>query len=311
MAFWEGALVVSPDLSKYAWLSVFTALATLALKFAAWTYTGSVSLLSDALESVVNLAAALLALWMLRLAAQPPDEDHAFGHDKAEYLSSGIEGALIFMAAVGIVVSAVPRLVHPEPLEQINVGLLLSSVASLGNGLTAAVLLRAARRHRSMVLEADGHHLLSDVWSSLGVLLGLLCVSATGWDWLDPAIALLVAGWIAWTGGRIVWRAAHGMLDASLPPETLLAIDVLLDGYRKQGLDFHALRTRRAGRSSFIQLHVLVPGQWTVLDGHNLLEELEQELRELVPGARLHTHLEPLEDPSSFADMELEREKAI
>lgn len=298
---------MTQDLTRYAWLSVAAALLTLALKSAAYWKTGSVSLLSDALESLVNLAAALLALAMLRWAAQPPDEDHSFGHDKAEYISSGVEGALIFVAAVGIVITAVPRLLNPQPLQQISLGLSLSVVASLINGATAWVLLKAGRRHQSVALKADAHHLLTDCWSSAAVLIGVAGVAATGYYILDPIAALVVAAYIAWTATRILHQATHGILDASLPAPVLENIEALLDSYRSQGLDFHALRTRQAGRVSFIQLHVLVPGEWNVVRGHNFLEELEEKIRVLVPNARIHTHLEPIEDPSSFEDIALER----
>lgn len=298
---------MTQDLTRYAWLSVAAALLTLTLKFAAYWKTGSVSLLSDALESLVNLAAALLALAMLRWAAQPPDEDHSFGHDKAEYISSGVEGALIFVAAAGIVISAVPRLLNPQPLQEISLGLALSVVASLINGATAWILLKAGRRHQSVALKADAHHLLTDCWSSAAVVIGVTGVAVTGYNILDPIAALVVAAYIAWTATRILHQATHGILDASLPTPTLERIETLLGGYREQGLDFHALRTRQAGRVSFIQLHVLVPGEWSVVRGHNLLEELEEKIRDLVPNARIHTHLEPIEDPSSFEDIGLER----
>jgi cation diffusion facilitator family transporter len=297
----------SASLQRYAWLSVATALVTMALKLWAYAVTNSVGLLSDALESLVNLGAALMALFMLRWAAQPPDSDHVFGHEKAEYLSSGVEGALILVASVGIFGSAAQRLLHPAQLQQLGLGLGLSTLASLANAATAAILYRAGGRYRSVALQADSHHLMSDVYSSLGVLLGVAMVWATGWAPLDPLLAMAVGGWIAWTGIRVLKTAAHGMLDASLPEDTLTNIDALLQKYRAQGIDFHALRTRQAGRSCFIQLHVLVPGAWSVLRGHDLLEEIEAQLCLLVPGARLHTHLEPLEDPASFQDIDLER----
>lgn len=294
-------------LSGYAWLSVLTAVLTLLLKGEAYRRSQSVGVLSDALESFVNLAAALLALAMLRWAALPPDDDHAFGHEKAEYISAGVEGGLILVAAGGILTSALPRLLNPQPILDWGVGSGLVALATLANAATATVLLRAGRRHGSIALEADAGHLFSDCWSSLGVLLGVALCAWTGWQILDPLIAIGVAIYVGWTGFSILGRAIHGVLDASLPPDQLEAIERLLDPYRRDGLDFHALRTRRAGRSCFIQLHVLVPGEWSVSKGHDLLEEIEAKLRELVPGARLHTHLEPLDDPASFEDIHLER----
>jgi len=298
---------VNSRLSGYAWLSVLTAVLTLLLKGEAYRRSQSVGVLSDALESFVNLAAALLALAMLRWAALPPDDDHAFGHEKAEYISAGVEGGLILVAAGGILTSALPRLVHTQPLLDWGMGSGLVALATLANAATATVLLRAGRRHGSIALEADAGHLYSDCLSSLGVLLGVALCAWTGGQILDPLIAIGVAIYVGWTGVSILGRSIHGVLDASLPPEQLEAIERLLDPYRSDGLDFHALRTRRAGRSSFIQLHVLVPGEWSVSKGHDLLEEIEAKLRELVPGARLHTHLEPLDDPASFEDIHLER----
>jgi cation diffusion facilitator family transporter len=297
----------STNLQGYAWLSVVTALLTLSIKFAAYGITDSVGLLSDALESLVNLSAAVLAVFMLRWAAQPPDNDHVFGHEKAEYLSSGVEGALILVAAVSIFATASQRLLHPVELSEVGLGMGLSMLASLANAATAGILFRAGVKHRSVALQADGHHLMTDVYSSLGVLLGVGLVKLTGRPWLDPVVAMVAGIWIAWSGLKILSNAANGILDASLPPATLAGIESVLQGYRGQGIDFHALRTRQAGRSSYIQLHVLVPGGWSVQRGHSLLEEIEARLSEVVPGARLHTHLEPLEDPASFADIELER----
>lgn len=298
------------DLSGFAWLSVWTALVTLGLKAWAYGLTGSVGLFSDALESLVNLAAALLALAMLRWAAQPPDESHSFGHEKAEYLSSGVEGALICTAALGIVAAALPRFWQPVPLQALSAGLALSLLASLLNAITAVILLRAGKRHNSPALTADAQHLLTDCWSSAAVLVGIAGVAVTGHSFFDPLAALCVAGHIAVTGFKILSKAVHGILDASLPPGDLKVIEELLEQHRKKGLDFHALRTRQAGRICFIQFHVLVPGQWTVVQGHDLLETIEAEIRQRFPGARLHTHLEPLEDPCSFEDIDLERGSA-
>ncbi|MFC5302049.1 cation diffusion facilitator family transporter [Azospira restricta] len=299
--------MVPPSLKRFAWLSIAAALATIALKTAAWWLTGSVGLLSDALESGVNLAGALMALAMLTVAAQPPDDEHAFGHGKAEYFASGFEGFLILAAAVGIAVAAIERLLHPQPLEQIGAGLVVSVLASLINLGAARILLAAGREHRSITLEADAHHLLTDVWTSAGVVVGVGAVALTGWLWLDPLLALLVAANIVWTGWQLLQRSAAGLMDVALPPEQHAAVVAVLDRYRAQGIDYHALRTRQAGARCFVTMHVLVPGAWSVQQGHDLLEEIEAEVRAAVPHASVLTHLEPLEDPVSGHDIELDR----
>lgn len=292
-------------LAAFAWLSIATALVTIAMKGLAYWLTGSVGLLSDALESLVNLAAAIVALSMIRVAARPPDEDHAYGYSKAEYFASGFEGALIMVAALTIAVAAVQRLLAPVPLEQLDVGLAVSALAALLNLAVGRVLIRAGKRHDSIALEADGHHLLTDVWTSGGIILGLLAVLATGWHWLDPLIALAVAINIVWTGYRLLKRSALGLLDQALPGEQRDAIFRVLRDYEARGVQFHALRTRRAAGRSFISMHVLVPGEWTVQKGHDLLEEIERDLRAAVRGSSVITHLEPIEDPASHLDREL------
>lgn len=296
-----------PSLTPYAWLSIVTALATIGLKGLAWQLTGSVGLLSDALESFVNLGGAVMALAMLSLAARPADARHAYGHGKAEYFSSAFEGALILCAAFGIAYAAIGRLLDPQPLESVGVGLTVSVLASLLNLATARTLLAAARRHRSIALEADAHHLLTDVWTSVGVVVGVGLVGLTGWLWLDPAIALAVAVNIVWTGWQLMRRSTDGLMDVALPVEALTRIDEVLARYRAQGLDFHALRTRQAGTRAFASLHVLVPGHWTVQQGHDLLETLEAELRTAIPHLHVTTHLEPCGDPASALDKELDR----
>ncbi len=256
-------------LKRYAWLSIAAALSTILLKGVAWWMTGSVGLLSDALESFVNLAGALMALAMLSLAAMPADEDHAHGHGKAEYFSSAFEGFLILIAALCIAYAAVERLLHPQPIEAVGIGLAVSVVASLINFATAHTLMKVGRQHNSITLEADAHHLLTDVWTSAGVIVGVALVWLTDWLWLDPVIALFVAANIVWTGWQLLQRSAAGLMDASIPGEQLKAVETVLDEYRNQGLDFHALRTRQAGTRAFITLHVLVPGAWTVQLGHD------------------------------------------
>jgi cation diffusion facilitator family transporter len=297
----------APSLTRYAWLSIAAAIATILLKGMAWRMTGSVGLLSDAIESFVNLAGAIMALWMLTLAALPADDDHAHGHGKAEYFSSAFEGFLILLAAVSIGYTAIERLMNPQPLEAVAAGLLVSVVASVINFATARTLMRVGRTHNSITLEADAHHLMTDVWTSVGVIVGVGLVWLTGWLWLDPAIALLVAANIIWTGWQLMQRSAAGLMDVSLPAEQLAQVDTLLTGYREQGLEFHALRTRQAGSRVFVTLHVLVPGNWTVQHGHDWSERIEADIRNALPHAHVTTHLEPIEDPVSMVDQKLDR----
>lgn len=295
-------------LERLAWLSVAAAIATIALKTLAWWVTGSVGLLSDALESIVNLAAALLAVSMLRLAAAPPDEEHPYGFSKAEYLAAGIEGALIVLAAAGILITAVPRLVKPEPLEAPLLGLGISAGASLVNLGVAIVLLRAGRKHHSIALEADGRHLMTDVWTSAGVIVGVALVFATGWLRLDPLVALAVAAHIVWTGVGLVRRSASGLLDAAIAQGERDAIQQVFDEYsRRDGVTFHAFRTRRAAKRRFVSFHLLVPDRWTVTRAHRLSEEIEASIRAAVPHASVFTHIEPMHDPASYEDQGLDR----
>jgi cation diffusion facilitator family transporter len=299
--------VNSQSARSYAFLSIAAALLTIALKSGAYFLTGSVGLLSDALESGVNLVAAVVAVWALTFAAKPPDKEHAFGHSKAEYFSSGVEGALILVAAAGIAVAAWERLLHPRPLEQLGLGLVLSLVATAINGGLALVLLKAGKRLRSITLRADAHHLLTDVWTSVGVLLALIFVPLTGWLILDPMIALVVAANIVWTGVKLLRETGSGLLDASLPATEQRMITDLFATYEPEGVQFHALRTRAAGTRRFVSFHVLVPGMWTVQQGHDLSEAIELAIIKALPETHLTTHLEPLEDPSSWDDQELER----
>jgi cation diffusion facilitator family transporter len=257
------------------------------------------------MESVVNLVAAIFAVWALTYAAKPPDEEHVFGHSKAEYFSSGFEGALILVAAVSIAIAAIPRLIHPEPLEQVSIGLLLSIIASAINGGVALILLKAGKRLHSITLRADAHHLLTDVWTSVGVVLGLLLVSVTGWLILDPLIAILVAINIVWTGVKLIQESSSALLDASIPLQERQMIDELLSAYDRQQVQFHAIRTRMAGMRKFVSFHVLVPGAWTVQQGHDLCEEIESKICQSLPNINVFIHLEPLEDPKSWTDQEL------
>ena len=299
--------MVHASLKRYAWLSIAAALATILLKSWAWWITGSVGLLSDALESFVNLAGAMMALAMLTVAALPEDDNHAHGHGKAEYFSSAFEGLLILIAAVGIAYAAIDRFLNPQPLEAVGIGLLISLVASVINLATSRTLMNVGKKYKSITLEADAHHLMTDVWTSVGVMLGVGLVWLTGWLWLDPVIALLVALNIVWTGWQLLQRSAGGLMDVSISDEELQTIENILSGYREQGLAFHALRTRQAGTRAFISFHLLVPGAWTVQRGHDWSERIEADIRQAIPYAHLTTHLEPKEDPVSLADQELDR----
>ncbi|MEJ6480238.1 cation diffusion facilitator family transporter [Nostoc punctiforme UO1] len=292
---------------SYAFLSIGAAVVTIALKFGAYLLTGSVGLLSDAIESCVNLAAALIALWAVTYAAKPADAEHTFGHSKAEYFSSGAEGALIIVAAISIGVEAWGRLLHPEAIAQVGLGLALSMLATAVNGGVAFVLLKAGRRLRSITLRADAHHLFTDVWTSGGVIVGIFLVQVTGWLVLDPIIALLVAVNIVWTGFRLLRESFFGLLDTALPIEEIETIRVILRKYERQGIQFHAMRSRIAGTRRFISFHVLVPGVWTVQQGHDLCEAIELSIIQALPKSSITTHLEPLEDPVSWDDQELER----
>ena len=295
-------------LERYAWLSVAAAVATISLKTFAWWLTGSVGLLSDALESGVNLAAALLALSMLRLAAAPPDENHPYGFSKAEYFSAGIEGALIVLAAAGIVWTAVPRLVAPRALDMPLEGLTLTVIASAINFGVAMVLLRAGREYHSITLEADGRHLLTDVWTSAGVIVGVALVFVTGWLRLDPIVAIAVALHILWTGFGLVRRSVRGLLDPAISAQDQREVEKLIAEYaRRYGVSFHALRTRQAGARRFVSFHLLVPDAWTVAHAHQLSEEIEARMRAMVPNAAIFTHIEPISDPSSYDDQGLDR----
>lgn len=298
--------VVQPPF-RLLWLSIAAALATIALKTTAWLVTGSVGLLSDAAESLVNFVAAVVALAALHWAVKPADEQHAYGHAKAEYLSAGFEGALILLAAVTIAVTAITRLLDPQPLSDVGIGLAVAAGASLINLAVGLLLVRAGREHRSITLEADGKHLLTDVWTSAGVVVGVTLVAITGWERLDPLVALAVAVNILVTGARLLQRSAGGLMDQALDDAAQHAIEQALAPFRSRGAAFHAIRTRRAGRRAFVSLHLLVPGDWTVQQGHDFAEEVEAAVRERLPYATVFTHVEPVEDPRSFEDAALDR----
>lgn len=296
------------SLQRYAWLSVGAALLTMGLKTLAWWLTGSVGLLSDALESLVNLAAALLALSMLRLAATPPDESHPYGHSKAEYFAAGIEGALIVIAAAGIVWAAIPRLISPQPLEAPAAGMALGALAGGVNLAVGVLLVRVGRANRSITLEADGRHLVTDVWTTVAVVAGVALVAFTGWLRLDALAALAVAGHILWTGTGLMRRSVHGLMDAAISRDDQDEITKLFAEYRRRyGVNFHAFRTRQAGARRFVSFHLLVPDAWTVARAHRLSEEIEERIRSVVPGAAIFTHIEPISDPASYDDQGLDR----
>ena len=294
-------------LTRFAWLSIGAALTTIALKASAYLLTGSVSLLSDAIESLINLVAAVMALWMLSIAARPPDESHMYGHGKAEYFSSTVEGILILVAATGIAYTAVERLLEPVPLMQLGTGLGISFIAGSINFIVARILFAAGNRYRSITLEADAQHLMTDVWTSIAVLTGVGAVALTGWQVLDPLVALGVAINIVWTGIRLIRRSIAGLMDASLPEKDKLEIEAVLSKYREMGIEFHALRTRQAASRRFVSVHVLVPGGWTVHDSHHIAEDLESAIRQAIGDAVVFSHLEPVEDEISLHDIHLDR----
>jgi cation diffusion facilitator family transporter len=297
-----------PPVIRYAWLAIAAAVVTITLKTAAWFLTGSVGLLSDAMESVVNLVAAIVALITLHIARKDPDQDHAYGHTKAEYFSSALEGALILVAAGSIVLTAAPRLFEPEQLEQVGWGLAVAAAASVVNLVVSRILLRAGRTYRSITLEADARHLMADVVTSVGVLAAVFAVSVTGWQRLDPIIALLVAANIIWTGIHLMRQSMLGLLDTAISDEELATINAVLAHYRDtMPVQMHALRTRQAGSRRFVSMHILVPGSWTVAQGHDLAERIEHDILDRLPQATVFTHIEPVENPASWDDTGLDR----
>jgi cation diffusion facilitator family transporter len=295
------------SLTRFAWISIGASILTIGLKSEAYFLTGSVGLLSDAIESLVNLAGGVMALTMLKIAARPADTEHAYGHNKAEYFSSGVEGTLILVAAASIAFAAYGRLLDPKPLEQVGSGLIVSAAASVINLATALLLVRVGRKRNSITLEANGHHLMTDVWTSVGVIAAIGAVAMTGWTRLDPIVAFIVAANIVWTGVKIVRRSIAGLMDASLPVSDLDEIQKVFARHEAAGIKFHALRTRQAGTRKFVSIDVLVPGAWTVQQGHDLVEKIEAEIRAVVEESSVFTHLEPIEDPLSWADEKLDR----
>ena len=300
------------SLKKFLYLSIAAAIATISLKLFAWNLTGSVGLFSDALESCVNLVAAIIALIMISIAEKPADEEHVFGHHKAEYFSSAIEGGLIILASFSIIWSAIPRIIHPQPLENIGIGLLVAIGASLINLVVGLILLRQGRKNNSITLEADGKHLMTDVYTSAGVLIGIAMVKLTGWQVIDGIVAVGVALNILWAGYQLMRRSALGLLDTGIPEADRLTITNLLKEFKSKDIEFHSLMTRQSGQRKFISLHVLVPGEWTIQQGHNVAEEIEKDIRDSFDlPVTVFTHLEPKEDPLSMQDIGIDRSYEI
>jgi len=291
------------SLTRFAWLSIAAALTTIAMKSVAYLMTGSVSLLSDAVESVVNLLGALMALGMLTIAARPADNEHTFGHSKAEYFASMVEGILILGAAAAISYTAINRFIHPQPLEKMGFGLMVSTGASVVNFVVARILMKAGKKYNSITLEADSQHLMTDVWTSVGVIGGLVVVSLSNWLLLDPLMALIVAVNIVWTGINLVRRSVDGLMDVALPETEQIIIEAIMVKYRAKNVEFHAMRTRQAASRRFLSVHMLVPGNWTVHDAHHIAEDFEGDVRAGIGDAIISTHLEPVDDEISIHDI--------
>jgi cation diffusion facilitator family transporter len=292
----------SVDLRRYAWLAIAAAVATIALKAAAYLLTGSVGLLSDAAESLVNLVAAFVALIALHVAAKPPDAKHPFGHSKAEYFSAAVEGIMIFVAAVFIIIAAVRRFLAPQELEQVGLGLAISGIAAVVNGVVGVILIRVGRRHRSITLEADGRHLMTDVVTSVGVVVGVGLVALTGWLRIDPVVAFLVGANILWTGWHLLRRSIDGLMDHTMSDADNARLTRILEGYATEEVAFHGVRTREAGAEKHVTMHVLVPGAWSVQRGHDLLEDVEAAVCAEFDRMHIVTHLEPIDDPRSYEE---------
>ncbi|MCA9948132.1 MAG: cation transporter [Anaerolineales bacterium] len=291
-----------PSLIKFAWLSIGTAVFTIALKLVAYLLTGSVGLFSDALEGFVNLAAAIVVFITLKIVEKPPDDEHEYGHDKAEYFSSGIEGTLIVLAALSILYTSIVRLLNPQPLEQVGLGLTLALTASAINLVVGQLLIRAGKQHNSITLEADGKHLMSDVWTSVGVVVGIMIAVWSGFERLDPLIGILVGLKIGWEGFQIFRRSAGGLMDVAIVPDERAAVETILNNHAADGVTWHALRTRQSGSRRFIIVHLLVPGAWQVQEAHDMAETIDAEIQAKINYATVITHIEPVEDPKSFND---------
>lgn len=299
----------SKSLKKFIYLSILAAIATITLKFLAFFLTNSVGLFSDALESCVNLVAAVIALFMISLAEKPADEEHAFGHNKAEYFSSAIEGGLIVLAAFSIIWSALPRILHPQPLENVGIGLLVAIGASVINLAVGLILIKNGRKSSSITLEADGKHLMTDVYTSVGVLVGIGLVKLSGWLILDGIVAIAVAINILWAGYQLMRRSALGLLDTGIPEPERAKVVIALEAFKTQNLHYHSLLTRQAGQRKFISFHILMPGHLSIQKGHDQVEKVEKAIRGLFDSpVTVFTHLEPVEDPVSMLDIGIDRD---
>jgi cation diffusion facilitator family transporter len=299
--------LIERSLPRYAMIAVAAAIATIVLKGGAYLTTGSVAILSDAFESLVNLVTSIIALAILGIAARPADEEHAYGHTKAEYFASGFEGAMILFAAVSIAYVSLQRLFAPVELTSVAEGLAYTAIATAINFAAARILFGVGKRFGSIALEAGAHHLMADVWTSVAVIAGVAIVAATGWTYLDPLLALAVAANIVRTGISLLRRSMLGLLDTALPEDARTELGRILESHRQEGVQYHAVRTRQAGSWRFVSFHVLVPGDWSVQRGHDLLETIEEDVRSAIPNCTVFTHLEPLEDPLSWQDTELRR----
>lgn len=295
-------LLQRKSLAPFAWFSIVASILTIIIKWAAYRVTGSVGFLSDAMESFINLAAGIVAFVMLTIAAHPPDKEHPFGHDKAEYFSSLIEGVLIVLAAVGIIYAAVNRIYHPRILEELNIGIVLSISATLINYMSSRILMYFGKKHNSITLEADAHHLMTDVWTTLGIVAGIILVKLTNWQLLDPLMAIAVALSIVYTGAKLIIRSTDGLMDSRLSEKELILIRKILDGYKKQGIDYHALYTRQSSSKSFITFHLLIPGDLTIYQAHEYSKTIEKEIMAQLPYSSIFIHLEPSNDPDAFDD---------
>jgi cation diffusion facilitator family transporter len=302
---WGTRVMVKAQLRYPIYLSIGAGVITLLLKMVAYYLTNSVGLLSDAAESLVNLLAALAAYFALRYAAKPVDRDHPYGHEKVEFFSSGLEGGLILVAALTIAWYAVRRLLWEEPLERLGSGLLFLLPTVLINAAVGIVLLRAGRKHHSIVLEADGRHKMVDVWTSIAIVVGLTLVMLTGVKWLDPVLALLVSAYILWTAAGLMWRSFQGLLDHALPAGDLAALRTAIEAHLDPQAAYHAVRTRRAGAVRFVEFHLLVPGSTTVRQAHALTHRIEDAVRAALPGAEVLIHIEPIEERASWEDSAL------
>lgn len=291
------------SIASIMWISIVASVLTIGLKWFAFSITGSVGFMSDALESGINLLAAIVAFYSLTVAARPADIEHPFGHEKAEYFSSLAEGVLIIIAAFGIAYAAINRMYHPQPLESLGFGMLLSVGATLVNLITARILLYYSKKYNSITIEADARHLMTDVWTTVGIILGIFLVKLTGWQLLDPIMAILVALSIVYTGIKLVFRSMDGLMDSRVSEKDMILIREVLNAYKSDEIDYHALYTRRASAKQFITFHLLFPGEYTVHQAHEVTKKVEADLKLKLPLADIFIHVEPLNDPDAFDDL--------